>query len=152
MIEISHVTFSYGQSIILYDISLTIQPQSITAIIGLNGAGKSTLFNCLSKQSEIQDGKIVVDGKDIVDYSFKEYAKIVSVVPQLTSIRPIDYKVRDFMVEGERHIFPLLLFPDLPITIFRGKWLRKWRLISILIRSFQKLVEESSRLYYWQGH
>ena len=151
MIEISHVTFSYGQSIILYDISLTIQPQSITAIIGLNGAGKSTLFNCLSKQSEIQDGKIVVDGKDIVDYSFKEYAKIVSVVPQLTSIRPIDYKVRDFMVE-ERHIFPLLLFPDLPITIFRGKWLRKWRLISILIRSFQKLVEESSRLYYWQGH
>ena len=59
MIEISHVKFSYGQSIILYDISLTIQPQSITAIIGLNGAGKSTLFNCLSKQSEIQDGKIV---------------------------------------------------------------------------------------------
>ena len=70
MIEISHVTFSYGQSIILYDISLMIQPQSITAIIGLNGAGKSTLFNCLSKQSEIQDGKIVVDGKDIVDYYF----------------------------------------------------------------------------------
>lgn len=139
MIEISHVTFSYGQSIILYDISLTIQPQSITAIIGLNGAGKSTLFNCLSKQSEIQDGKIVVDGKDIVDYSFKEYAKIVSVVPQLTSIRPIDYKVRDFMVEGRTPYLSAFAVPGLADYNFSGEVAKKMEVDKYLDKEFSKI-------------
>lgn len=100
MIDICHVTFGYGKNTVLNDVNLTIEPQSLTAFIGLNGAGKSTLFSCLSKQNEISEGHIIVNGKNIRSYSFNEYSKIVSVVPQFSSIKQIDYKVRDFMVEG----------------------------------------------------
>lgn len=100
MIDISHVIFSYGKNTVLNDVNLTIKPQSLTAFIGLNGAGKSTLFSCLSKPNGIRNGHVMVSGKNISSYSFKEYSKIVSVVPQLSSIKQVDYKVRDFMVEG----------------------------------------------------
>ena len=40
MIEICHVTFSYGEKTVLNDINLRIKDKSLTAIIGLNGAGK----------------------------------------------------------------------------------------------------------------
>lgn len=100
MIDIRHVTFGYGKKTILGDINLTIKPNSLTALIGLNGAGKSTLFGCLSKQNEINNGKITIHGKNIKNYTFNEYAKIVSVVPQLSAIKQVDYKVRDFLVEG----------------------------------------------------
>ena len=100
MIDISHITSRYGNKIVLEDVNLTIKSQSLTAFIGLNGAGKSTLISCLSKLKAISSGYITVNGKNINDYSFKEYAKMVSVVPQLSSIQQVDYKVRDFMVEG----------------------------------------------------
>lgn len=100
MIEIQHITFGYGSKEVLNDVSLTIKPQSLTALIGLNGAGKSTLLRCLAKQCNIVNGKIVVDGRNIESYSFRSYSKIVSVVPQFSSIRQVDCKVRDFLVEG----------------------------------------------------
>ena len=139
MIEISHVSFSYGQSIILHDISLTVHPRSITAIIGLNGAGKSTLFNCLSKQSEIRDGEIVVAGKNIADYSFNEYAKMVSVVPQLTSIRPVDYEVRDFMVEGRTPYLSTFAVPGLDDYSFFFFFAKKMGVDKYLDKEFSKL-------------
>ena len=55
----------------------------------------------------------MVAEKNIVDYSFNEYAKVVSVVPQLTSIRPIDCKVRDFMVEGRTPYLSAFAVPGL---------------------------------------
>lgn len=100
MIDIRQVTFGYGKNTVLSNINLTIEPKSLTALIGLNGAGKSTLFGCLLKQNKINSGEITVQGKNIKNYSFNEYAKIVSVVPQLSSIPRVDYKVRDFLVEG----------------------------------------------------
>lgn len=110
MINISNVSFSYGKNDILNDISLTIRPRSLMALIGLNGAGKSTLIGCLSKQNKINQGRIIVNGKDISDYSFNEYAKIVSVVPQLSSIKQADCKVRDFMVQGRTpHLNPFAI-------------------------------------------
>lgn len=100
MIEIQHVTFGYGKKPVLNDVSLTLKPESLTALIGLNGAGKSTLLSCLAKQHDIRCGQITVKGKDICSYSFREYSRVVSVVPQLSSIRQVDCRVRDFLVEG----------------------------------------------------
>lgn len=111
MIEIKNLTFGYGKIPVLKNISLTIPPHSLTALIGLNGAGKSTLFRCLSKQEQITDRQILVNSQSIGRYSFREYARIVSVVPQLSSIRQIDYKVRDFMVEGRTPYLPAFSVP-----------------------------------------
>lgn len=139
MIDISHVTFSYGKNTVLNDVNLTIKPQSLTAFIGLNGAGKSTLFSCLSKQNGISNGHIMVSGKNISSYSFKEYSKIVSVVPQLSSIKQVDYKVRDFMVEGRTPYLSALAVPGIKEYRFSEKLAIKMGVEKYLDMDFTKL-------------
>lgn len=113
MISLQNVSFSFGQKNVLYDINLKIKAGSLTALIGLNGAGKSTMFGCLSKQYNVTSGKITVKGKNIDQYSFRDYAKMVSLVPQLSSISRIDSKVRDFLVEGRTPYLPPFAVPGL---------------------------------------
>lgn len=139
MIDIRHVTFGYGKKTILSDINLTIEPNSLTALIGLNGAGKSTLFGCLSKQNEINIGEITVHGKNIKNYSFNEYAKIVSVVPQLSSIIQVDYKVRDFLVEGRTPYLSTFAVPGIEEYSFSEKIAIKMDVDKYLDFEFNKL-------------
>ena len=139
MIDIRHVTLGYRKDTILRDINLTIKPNSLTALIGLNGAGKSTLFRCLSKQKELSDGDIWVYGRNIKDYSFKEYAKIVSVVPQLSSIAQVDYKVRDFLVEGRTPYLPLFAVPGIKEYVFSEKIAVKMEIDKFIDTEFTKL-------------
>lgn len=139
MIEICHVTFSYGEKTVLNDINLRIKDKSLTAIIGLNGAGKSTLFSCLAKQNEIKHGKIVVNGKSVQHYSFNEYAKIVSVVPQVSSINKGDCKVRDFLVEGRTPYLMPFAVPGINEYIFAEKIAVKMGVDKYLDTEFNKL-------------
>lgn len=139
MIDIKHVTFCYGKNRILSDINLTIEANSLTALIGLNGAGKSTLFGCLSKQNEISNGEITIHGKNIRNYSFNEYAKIVSIVPQLSSITQVDYKVRDFLVEGRSPHLPTFAVPGIKEYIFSEEIAVKMGVDKYLDTEFNKL-------------
>lgn len=113
MISLQNVSFNFGQKNVLSDISLEIEAGSLTALIGLNGAGKSTMFGCLSKQYNVTCGKISVNGKDINQYSFRDYAKQVSLVPQLSSLSRIGGKVRDFLVEGRTPYLSPFMVPGL---------------------------------------
>jgi len=139
MIDIRHLTFNYGKRTILNDVNLTIAPHSLTAVIGLNGAGKSTLFSCISKQVEITNGEIDVMGKNISSYSFQEYAKIVSVVSQLSSIKPVDYKVRDFLVEGRTPYLAAFSVPGLKEYEFSEKIAKEMGVDKYLNSNFSKL-------------
>ena len=139
MIEFKHMSFGYEKTSILRYINLTIKQNSLTALIGLNGAGKSTLFRCLSKQNEINDGEITVCGKNIKDYSFKEYAKIVSVVPQLSSITYVDYKVRDFLVEGRTPYLSAFSVPGMEDYCFSEKIAKTMGVDKYLDTDFNKL-------------
>lgn len=60
----------YGSFLAVKDVSLNIQPRSITAIIGPSGCGKSTLIRCFNRMHEVVHGarvtgKILLDGEDI---------------------------------------------------------------------------------------
>lgn len=121
MIEIKQLKFCYGSNNVLNDISAEINDGSLTAIIGLNGAGKSTLFKCMSKQIPVDNGDILINGKSINRYSFKEYAKIVSFVPQLSSASLVDCKVRDFLVEGRTPYLSAFAVPGIKEYEFSEK-------------------------------
>jgi glycine betaine/proline transport system ATP-binding protein len=56
----------------IYDISLTVSEGEMFVIMGLSGSGKSTLIRCLNLLNNPTDGKIIVDGENIVDYSKQE--------------------------------------------------------------------------------
>ena len=69
-VEIEHLDAFHGSHRVLRDITLTVQPNSVTAIIGPSGCGKSTLIRCLNRMHEVTpgaraQGRILLDGQDI---------------------------------------------------------------------------------------
>ena len=63
-------------------VDLTIEDREIFGIIGYSGAGKSTLCNLLTRLYDATDGKIMIDGKDIKNYSFKSLYSNIGIVQQ----------------------------------------------------------------------
>jgi branched-chain amino acid transport system ATP-binding protein len=65
LLRVSNIDAYYGSLQVLWDISLTVNPGEIVAIIGSNGSGKSTLLNSISGLNHPAAGSIEFDGKDI---------------------------------------------------------------------------------------
>lgn len=139
MISLKNVSFAYDKKSVLTDISINIKSGSLTALIGLNGAGKSTLLGCLSKQYNVSKGEIKVNGKIISEYSYREYAKIVSLVPQLSSVYRTDSQVRDFLVEGRTPHLSAFSVPGIEEYRFSEKIAKTIGISDYLGSDFSKL-------------
>ncbi len=60
------VTFGYRTGVpVVHDVSLTLRPGTVTALVGPSGSGKSTLAALLARFYDVQQGAITVDGQDI---------------------------------------------------------------------------------------
>lgn len=70
VIEFHNVTKSYGDRVLIDDLSFAVPPGAIVGIIGGNGAGKSTLFRMIAGQEQPDSGEIVVGQS--VDLAFVE--------------------------------------------------------------------------------
>lgn len=68
-IEIENLNFSYENDRKLFEnLSLVIEPNKITAIVGRSGEGKSTILSLINKFYNVEDNKIFIDGVDINNY------------------------------------------------------------------------------------
>lgn len=65
MIEIDRLTKSFGPRVLWSQVSLTVKPQSMLALIGPSGSGKSTLLNCLGLLDRPTSGTICHEGRDL---------------------------------------------------------------------------------------
>ncbi len=74
MIELSDVTKSFSGKAAIQDINLFIQEGEIFGIIGKSGAGKSTLLRCLNLLERPDQGKVIIDGQDLLSLSRKKLA------------------------------------------------------------------------------
>ena len=81
-VQFDHVSFSFDRHPFLKDISFTANPNTFTAIIGPSGSGKSTLFHLLLRHEKPKAGKILLDDKNINNYTPEVYSTNVSVVTQ----------------------------------------------------------------------
>jgi ATP-binding cassette subfamily B protein len=74
-IRFEHVSFAYPgtDKLVLDDVSLTLSPGSVVAIVGENGAGKTTLVKLLSRMYRPTSGRITVDGVDLARMSPAEW-------------------------------------------------------------------------------
>lgn len=82
MLKIDSLTVTYGDKVVLRDVSFEVQPGEILALIGPNGAGKSTLIRAVSGVVPIVYGQVSVDGQELTGMSHSQRAKILAVVPQ----------------------------------------------------------------------
>ncbi len=67
MIKISELTFDYPGHRALNNVSLTVEPGSVTALVGPNGAGKTTLMRCIAGLETPLSGTIQVGGMDVIE-------------------------------------------------------------------------------------
>jgi ABC-type cobalamin/Fe3+-siderophores transport system ATPase subunit len=88
MLEVSHLSVSYGSRRILQDVNFSVTRGEILGVIGPNGAGKSTLLRALSGVLALEQGVVAVQGKNISTLSEPERARLVAVVPQARNLPP----------------------------------------------------------------
>ncbi len=85
--QIEHVDFSYPNgNKALHDINMQIEPNQVTAFVGLSGAGKSTIVNLLDKFYTPQTGRILLDGVDIQEYDTQYLRDNIGLVLQKNHI------------------------------------------------------------------
>ncbi len=85
--EMKDVNFTYPNgNQALFDVNMTIEPNKITALVGLSGAGKSTIVNLLDKFYEPQTGIITLDGVDLREYDTKFLRENIGLVLQKNHI------------------------------------------------------------------
>ncbi|MBD1420878.1 ABC transporter ATP-binding protein [Sphingobacterium chuzhouense] len=82
-IEFEHVWFAYNdEKWVLKNVSFHVKPGETLALVGATGAGKSSTINILSRFYEIQQGRILLDGKDIRQYKLHSLRQHIATVLQ----------------------------------------------------------------------
>ncbi len=85
-IHIKNLSFTYGHSAVLSNISLDIKKGERVGIVGLSGAGKSTLFKLLLKEYEGNENDILIGTTPLRNIKKTEYVKRVAAVLQETEV------------------------------------------------------------------
>ncbi|MDQ4064306.1 MAG: ABC transporter ATP-binding protein/permease [Actinomycetota bacterium] len=83
-VQFDHVSFAYGEDIVLDDVSFRIKPGETLAIVGETGAGKSTVVKLLSRFYDPTGGAVRVDGEDLRSVRGSSLRRYMGVVLQDT--------------------------------------------------------------------
>ncbi len=101
-IEIDHATFTYPSAaqvsiasleevtrlddkpndVVLHDVSMTVEPGQLVALVGSSGAGKSTLASLVPRLYDVDEGAVRIGGVDVRELSFADIRRAVGVVTQ----------------------------------------------------------------------
>jgi len=99
MIHASEVSKTYGQAVVVDNVTLTFPRNGITSIIGPNGAGKSTLLSMIARLLPMNAGTVTVDGLDVTTTRSDELARRLAVLRQENQIAA-RLTVRDLVAFG----------------------------------------------------
>ncbi|MCE5193614.1 MAG: ABC transporter ATP-binding protein [Candidatus Cryosericum sp.] len=99
VVDIRDVGFAYGEAKILHDLTMSVGPSEVFAIVGPNAAGKTTLLRCMERVLAPQTGTIRIDGNDLKSLSAREVSKRVAAVPQ-SHTPAFPYTVQDVVLMG----------------------------------------------------
>lgn len=84
-VEFQNVSFGYvPDNLVLHEVSFHVPAGETLALVGATGAGKTTVVNLLTRFYEASEGKILLDGCDVKDYSRTSLRKAFGVVLQDT--------------------------------------------------------------------
>jgi urea transport system ATP-binding protein len=90
MLNIKSINQYYGQSHILWDLSLQLRKGTCGCLIGRNGVGKTTLLKCITGLLPVRDGSIQLNGYDINRLATESRARTgIGYVPQGREIFPL---------------------------------------------------------------
>ncbi|MDZ4170115.1 MAG: phosphate ABC transporter ATP-binding protein PstB [Coriobacteriia bacterium] len=99
--ELTDVSVTYGSDTAVHQVSMSIEPTSVTALIGPSGCGKSTLLRCLNRMNDelgnvTVGGKILLDGVNIHD----------------RAVDPVELRARVGQVFQKPNPFPMSIYDN----------------------------------------
>lgn len=83
-IRFDHITFAYGERIVLSDVDITVKAGQMVALVGGSGSGKTTLTNLLLRFYDPQKGSVRIGGTDIRQVAIKDLRAQIALVAQET--------------------------------------------------------------------
>ena len=117
ILEVDHVSKSFGGVTAVNDVSISVAPASIVAVIGPNGAGKTSLFNVVTGFEQPTSGRIRFDGLDVTAMESWQVAQLGLV---RTFQTPVGFPAlsvwENLMIAGSSHRDETL------IQALRGSW------------------------------
>src|SRR5690606_29351579 len=99
MIEIKGLTKRFGKKPVVEDVSVTIEPGTITSFIGPNGAGKSTLLSMVSRLLDSDTGEVLLDKNNVKKWKSSDFAKRVSILKQSNFLN-VRLSIRELVAFG----------------------------------------------------
>lgn len=107
MIEVKNVTKTYGKKKNIFtaldDVSFTIPDGASVAIIGKSGSGKSTLMHALSGLDRPEVGEVIIDGKNILQFSARQNDQFRS--------HEMSFIFQSFFVQGSESCYNNVCLP-----------------------------------------
>lgn len=97
--DIHQLSFGYSGEPVVRDIALEVEPGEFIAVVGPNGAGKSTLLKLMAGLLDNFSGSIAFMGRPIDQFSPRELARRVAVVPQETHVA-FPFTVEEMVLMG----------------------------------------------------
>ncbi|CAH0152459.1 Hemin import ATP-binding protein HmuV [Peribacillus frigoritolerans] len=99
MLEVKGLTGGYHNKAVLDSVSFDVHKGELFGILGPNGSGKTTLLSMLSGVLDYKGGSVRISGRDLKDYSSKQLAQVIAVLPQHSSLA-FSYTVKETVSLG----------------------------------------------------
>lgn len=81
-IEIRNVLFKYGETTVLHNVNIRIPKNQTIALVGESGSGKTTLANIITGLLPLENGSMLIDGKDLKSYNLDSYRSRIGYISQ----------------------------------------------------------------------
>ncbi len=109
-VEISGLTFSFGDTPVLRGIDFSVPDGETAAVLGPNGVGKSTLFRCLLGFLPPKEGSVLVNGVDMRTLDRRLAARQIAYIPQ-SCVPSFNYTLLEVVLMGLNNRMGLLESP-----------------------------------------
>ncbi len=140
MIEVSNLTKNYGNFLAVDDVSFSIKKGEVVGFLGPNGAGKSTIMNILTGYLSLTQGKVTIDGFDILEQPEQAKRRIgylPEIPPLYTDMTVLEYLY--FIYDLKKVKFPKKLHIDEIVKLVKIKEVEN-RLIKTLSKGYRQRV------------
>ena len=127
LVELRHLSFGYGERLVLDDVCLTIPRGKVTALMGASGGGKTTILRLIGGQVRAQKGQMLFDGQDVTPMTQTELYQVRRRMGMLFQFGALFADLNVF----ENVAFPLREHTQLPQALIRDVVLMKLNAVGL---------------------